>query len=92
MITHLPPDIEVNDEILCALCRVVLTVDKAAIGLLKANKTPAFACISHFWEVELLIVGWADFLARERREYKRLHDNPMDLMYANGGNNAWLDS
>lgn len=74
----------------CALCGVGLSLDKATAGMLKADKTQAYACISHFWEVELLVVRWADFLAHQRREYVLSHDNPIDTVF--GGGNVWFDS
>lgn len=70
----------------CVICQVGLSLDKATVGLPKADRTAGLACISHFWEVELLIVGWADFIAGERRAYERLHSSPADLMYSEGEN------
>lgn len=68
----------------CVICQVGLSLDKATVGLPKADETIGLSCISHFWEPELLIVGWADFIARERRLYERLHDSLSDLMYSEG--------
>lgn len=89
-VVEIPTELGVKLPLVCTICNVELLISKATVGLLKADKTQAFACISHFWEVELLITGWADFLTQERREHKRLQDGSMDSFY--GGGDAWLNS
>lgn len=51
---------------ICAICGVSLTPDKATAGMLDEHGSQAYACVSHFMEVEKLITGWADFTAREK--------------------------
>jgi hypothetical protein len=83
-ITQIPKEISVKDRLACSICRVSLLLNKATAGLFDANNRQAFACVSHFSEVELLIIGWADFMADERRKYQR--------QKALGVSNAWLDT
>jgi hypothetical protein len=76
----------------CAVCHVALAPDKATAGLFDADNRQVFACISHFSEVEKLILGWADFLAAERRRCFEKGEEPAFLIYGGGVRNAWLDS
>lgn len=55
----------------CALCGVNLPFARATAGHYDAANQQAFSCVSHLSEVELLIVGWADFMAAERNKYMR---------------------
>lgn len=91
-ITKLPPDFKLAEPLVCAICRVKLTLDKATASMLDSDRYQAFACVSHFSEVEKLITGWADFKAKER--YKALHHGyePGDLLDKAGGHHARLDS
>lgn len=50
----------------CAICGVSLAPDKATAGRLDGRGDQAYACVSHFMEVEKLITGWADFAAQEK--------------------------
>lgn len=77
-----------EQELACAICRVKLILAKATAGLFDANDQQAFACVSHFSEVELLIVGWADFRAAERYKHERRKREAEAL----GVGNAWLNS
>lgn len=83
-IVNLPPDLVSTSTLTCAICSVKLTLDKATAGLLDCNGHQAFACVSHFSEVEKLINGWADFLAKERFKYLRKGQSPEDLLYGAG--------
>jgi len=89
-ITKLPPNYQLPSPLTCAICSVDLTLDKATAGLFDADNHQAFACVSHFSEVEKLLLGWADFTDRERREYLNRDQEPDNLTY--GGDNAWLDT
>lgn len=91
-ITKLPPDFKLTEPLTCAICNVKLDLDKATAGMLDSNHQQAFACVSHFSEVERFITGWADFAAKER--YKALHysQEPDELSAKAGGHHAWLDS
>jgi hypothetical protein len=90
-ITKLPPGFKLADLFTCAICSVSLTLDKATAGLFDGHGHQAFACVSHFSEVEKLILGWADFTANERRKYLSQGQEPDNLIYG-GGRNAWLDT
>ncbi len=87
-ITQIPKEISLKDHRACSICRVSLLLNKATAGLFDANNHQAFACVSHFSEVEMLIVGWADFMADERRKYQRQKREVEAL----GVSNAWLDT
>lgn len=91
-ITKVPPDFELAEPLICAICSVKLTLDKATAGMLDSDRRQTFACVSHFSEVEKLIMGWADFTAKER--YKSLHNGyePQDLLDKASGHHARLDS
>lgn len=91
-ITKLPPDLKLSDTLTCAICGVKLDLDKATAGMCDSNRQQAFACVSHFSEVEKLITGWADFAAKEK--YKSLHhgQEPDELLTKAGGHHARLDS
>lgn len=88
-IVYLPPELEVSSRA-CSICRVKLTLDKATAGLFDANNRQALACVSHFSEVELLIVGWANFIAVERIRYLQRKQQPSNLTYE-GGSNVWFN-
>jgi hypothetical protein len=90
-IVCMPSDLRF-EELICAVCNVALAPDKATAGLFDAHNRQAFACISHFSEVERLILGWADFLAVERRRCFEQGEEPAFLIYGGGARNAWLNS
>lgn len=54
------------EKLLCPLCSVSLSLDKATAGFYDADGRQTFACVSHFAETEKIIMGWADFIIRER--------------------------
>src|SRR3982751_1363355 len=85
-IIKLPSSLQVILPLVCSICKVKLSLDKATAGLLDYNGRQAFACVSHLSEIEKLILGWADFSANER--FKSLHQGrtPSDL--TNGGQHA----
>jgi hypothetical protein len=87
-IVYLPADVETSGRA-CSICRVQLTLDKATAGLIDADNRQALACVSHFSEVELLIGGWANFIASERIRYLQRRQ-PSNLIYG-GGDNARLN-
>jgi len=91
-ITKLPSDLKLAEPMICAICGVRLTLDKATAGMLDSEHRQTFACVSHFSEVEKLITGWADFTAKER--YRSLHHGyePRDLLDKAGGHHVRLDS
>ena len=91
-ITKLPPDLKRTELLICAICNVKLDLDKATAGILDSNHKQAFACVSHFSEIEKLITGWADFTVKEK--YKSLHhgQEPDELLAKAGGHHARLDS
>lgn len=91
-ITKLPSDFLLAEPFTCTICGVKLTLDKATAGMLDSRGQQTFACVSHFSEVEKLIIGWADFTAKER--YKSLHhgQEPDDLVTKPGGHHARSNS
>ena len=80
-ITRLPPNTTDTSTLTCAICSVQLPLSKATAGLLNGKGYQAFACVSHFSEVEKLISGWADFMAIERYKYLREDQEPQALIY-----------
>ena len=91
-IIKLPRELEFVRPLKCAICGVNLTLDRATAGLLDHRGWQTFACVSHFSEVEKLILGWADFTAKERGIHLQQGQEPQDLIYGAGYRNAWLDS
>lgn len=87
-IVQLPQNLNADNLKACAICRVKLRLSTATAGLFDTDNRQVFACVSHFSEVELLIVGWADFMAAER--YK--HECRKREAEALGVGNAWLNS
>jgi hypothetical protein len=63
------PKIIVLQTLACAICHVKLTLDRATAGPFTADNHQAFACVSHFREPELLIVGWANFAVLEQNRH-----------------------
>ncbi len=90
-IAHFPADLQCVTPMTCSICRARLYLSTATVGLYDAENRQAFACISHFSEVELLIGGWADFIARERIRYRQQNQRSNTLMDEEG-RNAWLNS
>jgi hypothetical protein len=78
-ITHIKQPIP--DPLTCAICQVNLSLDKATAGLYDCDNQQAFACVSHFMEVEKLITGWADFLTVELEKYRQRGHEPARLIY-----------
>ena len=66
-ITSLPDGIVDLATLTCAICSVKLELSKATAGLFDKDGRQAFACVSHFSEVEKLITGWADYMAAQRQ-------------------------
>ena len=52
----------------CVICRKEITPAVAVAGLPDADNRQQFACNGHFWNSHQLITGWADLIARERRQ------------------------
>lgn len=65
----------------CSICKVKLPWNRATAGLYDAGNNQVFACISHFAEPSLLILGWADFLWAERTKYWLRRVEPNELTY-----------
>lgn len=70
-IINIPLELHTSNQITCSICKVRLSLDKATAGLFDANDHQAFSCVSHLSEVELLIAGWAAFMACERQRYSQ---------------------
>lgn len=84
-IIELPTELQIGWPLVCAICRVQLSLDKATAGLVNADDYQAFACVSHFSETELLILGWADFITYERKRYLQRGQKQNDLLYGGMG-------
>lgn len=79
-ITRLPTDITTK-VLVCAICASDLSLDRATVGLFDADNQQAFACVSHLYEVEKLIIGWVDFLIRERYHHLQQSQEPVNLIF-----------
>lgn len=90
-IAELPAELGIKLPLACSICNVKLPLPKATVGLLTAENEQAFACVSHFMEVELLIRGWADFVITERRKYRQQGRAANSFIYE-GWSNARFDS
>lgn len=66
MVVEIPPDIEQEASLMCALCRKPLALPEATTGLLFADGSQSFAHAAHMQGRTEWFVGWALFLARER--------------------------
>jgi hypothetical protein len=89
-IVYIPPELGIKRPMACAICGVVLALQNATAGLIDTNNQQAFACVSHFAEVERLIVGWADFAAHQRQAFQErmLGQGGPHYDSAHGGHNA----
>ena len=87
-ITKIPKELQRDKPLVCSICRVNLLLSKATAGPFNSENCQCFACVSHFSEVELLITGWADFMATERFRYE-CQKRKAEAM---GAGNAWLNS
>lgn len=79
-ITRLPEHISPK-ALTCAICASNLSLDRATAGLFDADNKQMFACVSHLYEVEKLIIGWADFFIKERQRYLEQSQEPVNLIY-----------
>lgn len=84
-IIELPTELQIGWPLVCAICRVPLSLDKATAGFVDADNRQAFACVSHFSEIALLLLGWANFIACERRRYLQHDQKQSDLLYGGRG-------
>lgn len=91
-IVSAPPPPPFPEPNTCAICGVPLSPDKATAGMLDGQGKQTFACVSHFMELEKLILGWADFTASERQKYLLQGQEPHNLTYGTGGRHVWPDS
>jgi hypothetical protein len=91
-IVYLPQMLQQEEPQTCSICQVSLLLSKATAGFSAADNRQAFACVSHFSEVDLLIRGWADFLRRERHRYLGQGKEPNDLTYGEARIDVWRDS
>lgn len=83
---------ELPTPLTCAICQVSLSLDKATAGLYDCNNHQAYACVSHFMEVEKLIVGWADFITTELEKCLARGNEPANLIYGSVSSDVWLNS
>lgn len=90
-IVYIPPNLQDSESLVCSICRVKLSLTMAATGLIDAGRHQTFTCISHLFEVEKLIVGWADFIAQERIKLLR-QERDSNFLYGESTRDAWLNS
>jgi hypothetical protein len=69
-IIKLPDTISAN--MICAICGTKLTLAQAIAGMQDACNHQAFACATHLYQVQQLIMGWAGFMAAPRRQYRNI--------------------
>lgn len=67
-VVSLPSELDTGEPLDCAICAVRLALTGATAGQHNGGGRQLFACVSHFMEPELLILGWADVVIREREE------------------------
>lgn len=84
-ITSLSPEMDPDKPIDCAICSVRLALTGATAGQHNSRGCQLFACVSHFMEVELLILGWADVVISERDESRKAARQPRTLRSKQGG-------
>lgn len=82
MAIKIPPELNLIAQT-CAICGVNLPFARATAGHYDADNRQAFSCTSHLSEVELLIMGWADFMTAQRNKY--MQEAKEEL------NSAWLN-
>jgi hypothetical protein len=80
-IIAIPTGMRLSNTSACSICGVKLTLNKATVGLVDADNVQAIACVSHLSEVELLINGWAAFMAGERLRYTRRETQTSTFIY-----------
>lgn len=91
-ITKLPAGFRLDKPLICAICGVDLTLDKATAGMSDSRGHQTFACVSHFSEIERLITGWADFMAKECYLHLYQDHELQELIRRAGGHRARFDS
>jgi hypothetical protein len=91
-IVSLPPEMDSGKPTDCAICSVRIALTGATAGQHSGRGCQMFACVSHFMEVELLILGWADFVIQERERELEAGREPRYLGYKGDGPDVWLDS
>lgn len=50
----------------CVICRKERCADEMTVGFRDHDNRQRFACNEHFWNRSEFIVGWADFMVKER--------------------------
>jgi len=68
MIVQTPEDDKRNNSLICVLCGRPTTFPDATVGLLYGNGQQAFAHAAHMQGRTEWFVGWAMFIAVERRK------------------------
>ena len=63
-----PDEMRPRKRMICVLCGKPLTLEDATAGLLYANGRQAFAHAAHMQGRTEWFVGWAMFIAAERRK------------------------
>ena len=76
---------DISLPLTCVICKVDLPLARATAGLYDYNNHQTFACSSHLWEVERLIIGWTDFITAEIEECLKHGSESVRLVYGEGG-------
>lgn len=91
-IVDLPPELDTGDPLDCAICSVRLALTSATAGQHNSRGCQLFACVSHFMEPELLILGWAEVVIQERDRELKVGREPRYLGHKRGELDVRLDS
>jgi len=66
-----PEDVADIVVLQCVICCKERPADELSVGFCDRDDRQWFACNEHFWNRGEFIVGWADFIVRERRSIAR---------------------
>jgi len=91
-IVSLPPEMNPGEPIDCAICAVRIALTGATAGQHNGRGCQMFACVSHFMEVELLVLGWADFVIQDRERELKAGREPRYQRYKGDGPDVRLNS
>lgn len=70
-IVQLPNNEPLPATFTCAICDKQIPPKQATAGFMAWDRTQTFACESHFWSGAQYILGWVDFINKQRVEAKK---------------------
>lgn len=91
-IVNIPLELEPREPLNCAICSVRLTLNGATAGQHNGRGCQMFACVSHLMEVQLLILGWADFAIRDRDLTLSTDNESRFPRHKEGGPDVWINT